>query len=467
MSRFIVQLASLTVLSALLGHGQDAVPSRPSGPGPLTIQATVEWAGRNYPAIRASLAEVAAAAGGVDLAKTAYLPRTDLRLGVNRATRNNVFGLILPNAVIPGISGPVQDESIITSTFGSSAGVLFSYEPFDFGLRRSNVQVAEALQAQAEAGRAVTAYEVALAAADAYLQAAATRGAVAAAEATVERMRVFNDAVDVLVKNELRPGADSSRARAEFARSRSELIRAEGEAAKSLATLAQWLGVAGETVEIDEAGLLRDPPSFTPQSESVEAHPLAAAQGAEIAVSDARRAAIQKEWRPTFQLQSALYARGTGARIDGTFQGAAHGLAPSEGNWAVGFNMNFALLDYKQNKVRRQIETHNLEREQARKDTVIQQLRGELVRARIAVDAARKIAANTPIELDAARTLETQAQARYDAKLGTVVEVADAQRILRQAEVDDSLARLGIWRALFALAAAQGEMDELLAVASQ
>ena len=343
MLRLNFQLACCAVLSAAIALGQGAPVERSSAP--LTMQAAVDLAGRNYPTIRASLAEVAAAQSGVDLAKTAYLPRTDLRLGVNRATRNNVFGLILPNAVIPAISGPVQDDSTITSTFGSSAGVLFSYEPFDFGLRRSNVQVAEALQVRAEAGRAVTEYEISLAAADAYLQAAATQRAVAAAEATVERMQVFNDTVDVLVKNELRPGADSSRARAELARARSELIRAEEEAAKSLATLAQWLGVAGETVAIEVAGLVDDPPLAVGEVDSVDAHPLMAAQDAEISVADARRGALEKEWRPTFQLQSALYGRGTGARIDGMFQGGAHGLAPSEGNWAVGFNMNFDLMD--------------------------------------------------------------------------------------------------------------------------
>ena len=460
-----VSLALVTALSASSAIAQVEPLERPSGP--LTIEAAVELAARNYPAIRASLAEVAAAEGGIDLAKTAYLPQAGLRVGVNRATRNNVFGLIFPNGVIPAISGPVQDESTITSTFGSSAGVLFSYEPFDFGLRQANVQVAEALKARAEAGRAVTEYEVALAAADAYLQAAATARAVGAAKATVDRMQVFHDAVDVLAKNELRPGADSSRARAELARARSELIRAEEEAAKSLATLAEWLGLAGEAIAIRPAGLAGNPPAADLGVASLQSHPLAAARQAEIAVTEARRAALEKEWRPTFQAQAAVFGRGTGARIDGTFKGGGNGLGPSEGNWAVGFNMDFNLFDYKQNRVKRQIEAHNLERDQARRDTVIHQLQGEVARARITVDAARKIAANTPVELEAARTLETQAQARYKAELGTVIEVAEAQRLLRQAEVEDALARLGVWRALFALAAAQGEMDEVLTAASR
>jgi outer membrane protein TolC len=464
MTRSIIQFVFLELLVTSALAAQPTTPAVPSKP--LTLRETVEFARRNYPAIRASLAEVSSAASGIELARTSYLPQADLHFGMNRATRNNVFGLIFPNGVIPPISGPVQDEATIASTFGSSAGVLFSWEPFDFGLRGANVRVAEAIRARAEAGRAVTEYEVSLAVADSYLRTVANRQAVAAAEATVERMQVFADSVDVLVRNELRPGADGSRALAELARARREQIRAQQEADEALATLSEWLGIAGEPVDLEPASLLGEPPAEPPGHGALGEHPRAAVQQAEVAVTEARRAAIEKEWRPKVQLQSAVFARGTGARVDGTFQGGANGLAPSEGNWAVGFNLSFDLFDYKQNRVRRQIESYSLDREQAQRDQVLQELRGEVARARVAVDAARKIAANTPVELEAARTLETQAQARYRTGLGTVVEVAEAQRLLRQAEVEDALARLGVWRALLALAAAQGEINELLSAAS-
>ena len=452
-------------LMAIAAPAQESPPEHPSGP--LTLQAAVGLSARNFPAIRASLAQVAAAESGVDLAKTAYWPRTGIRVGVNRATRNNVFGLIFPNAVIPGISGPVQDESTITSVFGSSAGVLLSYEPFDLGLRRANVRAAEALTARAQAGRAVTEFEVSLAASDTFLRAVATRRAVEAAEAHVDRMQVFYGSVGALVENALRPGADASRAKAELVRSQSELILAEKEAQTALASLAEQLGLAGIAVVIDPASLLGDPPAALPPIRTVDDHPMAAVQQAGIAVSEARLAALKKEWRPRFQAQSAVFGRGTGARVDGTFHGGGHGLSPAEGNWAVGFNMNFDFLDYKRNRAEQQIESHRLEEERAHRALVIQELRGDMARARIAVEAARKIARNTPVELEAATALETQAQARYKAGLAAVVEVADAQRLLRQAEVDDSLAKLGVWQALFALAAAQGEIDELLAAASR
>ena len=101
MKNRIPRLLCIAALAVSLASGQHS-PERPSEP--LTIQAAVNLAARNYPAIRASLAELGAAESGIDLAKTAYLPRAAVRLGVNRATRNNVFGLIFPNGVIPAIS---------------------------------------------------------------------------------------------------------------------------------------------------------------------------------------------------------------------------------------------------------------------------------------------------------------------------------------------------------------------------
>jgi outer membrane protein TolC len=42
------------------------------------------------------------------------------------------------------------------------------------------------------------------------------------------------------------------------------------------------------------------------------------------------------------------------------------------------------------------------------------------------------------------------------------VEVAEAQRILSQAEIDDALAKLDIWRALLGIATAAGDLQPFL-----
>src|SRR5437763_1379772 len=113
-----------------------------NAPAGLTISQAVESALRNYPSITVSQEQINAAAAGIDLARTAYLPRVDSIAQVNRATRNNVFGLLLPQNLVPSISGPVLGTNNLGTAWGSAVGTLITWEPFDFGERKAGVAAA-------------------------------------------------------------------------------------------------------------------------------------------------------------------------------------------------------------------------------------------------------------------------------------------------------------------------------------
>src|SRR5271157_2645660 len=98
----------------------------------LTLEQAVEQAMTKYPAVRASLEQVSAAAAGVNLARTSYLPRADFMGQMNRATHNNVFGMLLAPSIISPISGPVLRTNSLDTVWGSVVGLLVSWEPFDF-----------------------------------------------------------------------------------------------------------------------------------------------------------------------------------------------------------------------------------------------------------------------------------------------------------------------------------------------
>ncbi|MCU1301635.1 MAG: outer rane efflux protein, partial [Candidatus Sulfotelmatobacter sp.] len=140
-----------------------------AAPGSLTLREAVENSLRNYPSIRVSQEEINAAAAAIRLARTAYLPRVDALAQINRATRNNVFGVLLPQNVIPSMSGPVIGSNNFGSVWGSAVGGLVSWEPIDFGLRSANIAVANAARAHSEAAVKRTQFEVGVATADAYL----------------------------------------------------------------------------------------------------------------------------------------------------------------------------------------------------------------------------------------------------------------------------------------------------------
>src|SRR5438477_11239607 len=219
----------------------------------FTLEEAVNFALKNYPAVRASLERVRAAEAGVGLARTNYLPRADVLWQANRATDNNITGLLLPQSIIAPISGPVPVSTSNRSAWGSAAGLLFSWEPVDFGYRGAKVDAARAARDRATAEAALTHLDVAVATVNAYLTVLAAQRTVRAAEADVQRRETFDKAVRVLVDNQLRAGADASRADAELARARVNLARARLQEKVSIAALADILGLSDTWVEVRES----------------------------------------------------------------------------------------------------------------------------------------------------------------------------------------------------------------------
>jgi outer membrane protein TolC len=442
-----------------------AQPAAP--PAALTLSQAVESALRKYPSIRVSQEQTNAAAAAIQLARTAYLPKVDAVAQVNRATRNNVFGLLLPQSVIPSMSGPVIGSNNLGSVWGSAVGGLVTWEPFDFGLRSANVAAAGAARAQAEAAVRRTRFEVAVATADAYLTVVAAQETVRAAQAGTERAEVVAKTITAQVGAQLRPGADQSRAEAELAAARTQLIQAQQAYEVGRANLAQFVGIDPSQIEVVTGNLVQLPQEQAPASLNPAANPVMAEQTAAVEEAQARLRVLSRSYFPRFYLQGAAYARGTGAETNGERLGGLNGLAPNYQNYALGLSVTFPIFDLPALRAREAEQNATIRSQEARSEQIAIDLRTQWNRAVATLNGARRIAANTPVQVSAARAAARQATARYQAGLGNIDEVAEAQRLLTQSEIDDALARLGVWRGLLGIATAAGDIQPLVTEAAQ
>ena len=431
------------------------------GSGPLALNDAIQLALKNYPAIKESRARAQAAEEGVGVARTAYLPRLDIMWQENRATTNNVFGLLLPPSVVPSISGPVLGtRSLGDSVWGSAAGALLSWEAVDFGQRKASVDVARAQTSLAQNQTALTELDVASAAADAFLTVLAAEESVRAARANVDRLQVFATNVRTLVQNQLRPGADQSRAEAELAVANNQLSQAVQIAEVARASLADAIGAAGMSFEL-APGSLAAVPQFTIEPADLKTHPAARSGQAAVDVVHARQRTLDRAYYPQITLQSAFAGRGSGAEAPGV-PSFGNGLWLQVPNWAFGASVTFPAFDIFSINARKRVELQNELAESAHYERTIQVLTTQEAKARALMKAATDIATNTPIERQAATAGESQARARYQNGLASVTEVAEAQRLLAQAEADDAVARFGVWRALLATAQAHGDLTPFL-----
>src|ERR1700681_4409565 len=133
-----VRVVSLLLSVVTMPQGVWAQP--PAGQtGPqqaLTLGQAIQYAVDHYPTVRAALEQINASTASVSVAKSAYLPRLDSLWQSTRGTVNNISGQVLPQSVVPAMSGPVLASASSGSVWGSATGALFSWEPFDFGLRQ-------------------------------------------------------------------------------------------------------------------------------------------------------------------------------------------------------------------------------------------------------------------------------------------------------------------------------------------
>jgi outer membrane protein len=438
----------------------DATPSPQTR---LTLARAVALADAHYPQIRAALEQQIAAHGEIAVARTAYLPRADMLWQTNRATANNIYGLLLPQGVILPISGPVLASDNTRSAWSSAGGTLLSWQPFDFGVRRAQVNAAREGSAAATAGLNLTRLDVESATANAYLDLATAEQLIMTAHANVERLEVFANSVHVLVDNQLRAGADAAQADAQLALARTQFIQAQTNAAVRAAVLADFLGIPSSAIDLDDTQLADSAPPEFADTPAITAHPEARQEAALVNQQQAELTALAHSYAPQFYTQAALSGRGAGTSLTGVFTGGTNGLVPDTLNWAVDVQVTFPAFDIFSIRGRKKVQQANVRTEQARYEQTVDDLSAQVQQAEAQLAGARQIEQNTPIELAAARESESQQRARFKSGLTTVVDVAAAESLLVQAETDDAVARLNTWRSLAAVAAARGDLAPFLA----
>jgi outer membrane protein len=453
-------LALLLFLAAYALSAQTVAPA--PGNQPLSLADALAMSQDKYPAIKASLEQQAAAQHQIGVAKTAYLPRLDLLWQTNRATDNNRTGLLLPQSVLPSISGPVAGDAPGRSAWSSAGGALINWQPFDFGARAAQVNVARKGALAAVSATNVTRLGIAAATTNAYLDVVTAHQLVSVAQANVSRMQTFADSVHVLVDNKLRPGADASQADAQLALARTQWIQTQTQERVRLAALADFLELPSQQVRVDPASVLSALPVADSEETSIHSHPAVQEEAALIERQRAQLHVLSRSYAPVFNLLGSISGRGTGLDAQGNFMGGTSGLAPSTLNWAGAVQVSFPAFDIFTIHREKQVQADNIRAEQMRYQQTMDDLSVRVEQAQATLDGARQVAQNTPIEVAAARQSEQQQRTRFQSSLATVVEVAIAESVLTQAEGDDAIARLNVWRALADLAVARGDVAPFL-----
>ncbi len=383
----------------------------------MTLTEATALALRQQPTIRAAQGALSAAQARVPQAQANYYPRIDLQTGV----QTGEF-----------VSSTTGRDTRSDSTFVNLQGRQLLY---DFGKTAALVDEARAgsrvASGELERVRDLVVQNVR----QSYFGVLQARRLVAVADAALARselnLRSARGFFDVGTK----PKSDVTRAEVEVANARVGVIRARNLVRFSETSLANALGLdATASIEIDDV-LTYEPVAIDPAQLAVEAlgnrpelrQAQARLDGARAQVSGARA-----RYLPDLTVNGTAGYTGDDAFI--ATDGVA-GVGFSE-FWAVTGQLSWNLFEgfFTQNRVK---ETRALvETARANYETIELQVRLEVEQAYIAVVEAAERFGATEKAIESAQENLRLAQGRYDAGVGTILELTEAQLSLTNAEAD-------------------------------
>jgi TolC family type I secretion outer membrane protein len=390
--------------------------TQPVGPGAtapaagqplrLTLAEATALALRQQPTIRSAQQSGFAADARIPQARSAFYPRLDV---VTSANRNQVFSTV-QNRAIRGndIAIELQARQLVYD-FGKTAALV---DEARAGARVAGSELERVQDVVVESVRT------------AYFGLLQAQRLVAVADATVARSELNLRSARGFFDVGTRPRSDVTQAEVEVANARVLVIRARNNVRLARATLANTVGLEA-TVPIEVEDVLTYEPVAL---DSAQLLTEALANRPELTQAQARLDAARA------QLSGAR----AGYWPDISLIGAYGGSGDEELNeaWSIGAALSWNLFQgfATQSRVR---ETEALlETARANVDTLELQVRLEVEQAYLTVvESAERIAATAKAVESAQENLRL-AQGRYDAGVGTILELTDAQLSLSNAEAD-------------------------------
>jgi outer membrane protein len=444
------RLAFEILLALATSSGASAGAAEPPKVRAMTLHDALAYARKYQPSLRAMQARLAAARADRRVARAEWYPVVTGSLQLLAATANNTTASYVGT---PGLDVPRVGATKFTSSGSfvpqpsTFAALGASQEVFDFGRIAAQTAVYDALIEVEQHSRDAEELRVAFDVEEAYYAVLAAHAVLRTAEEGYQRARVHRDLARASVSSGLRPAIELTRSEADVARFSVGRIRAQGGVTAARSAFAAAVGVPG--LELDVAGPLT-PSTELPTLEA--ALELAARRDPQLlrasAFLESQRAethALSTLLRPDVALTASFSGREGGAEA-ATDSPRFGGWLPDVPNWSLGLVFRWRLFD-KVLFTRRDASRQRESVLRAELDAVRQQQGAAVQQARLQVQVEQESLAALERAVEAARANYAQAETRFRSGLGTSVELADAEAVRTDSEIQLVLGRFQLARA--------------------
>lgn len=414
-----------------------APPARPPVAGRvITLEEAVAIGLEQQPQIQARLYDYAAARYRVDQALSPLLPQFT---GAVTATKSQ------SSTVTTSASTGATTRVRTTRDFGDTfqAQVALSQLLFDFGKTLAGVEAQRKLAAVALEDLELQRQLIALAIKEAYTNMLFAQRLIRVQEQALERAELNLRSARGFFEVGTRPRSDVTRAEVDVANARVDLIRARNSERLARVALNTAMGI-----DVDTPTQVQDNLAFEP----VQIDRAAVRAEALAERPEARQARLRVQAARALERQAFrdFFPDVTGS---GSYGGAGTEL---EEAWTIGLALNWSIFDGGNRLGRYREARATVQAEEARVQALILDILREVEQAQITVTEAEERVAAAQTAVASALENFRLAQGRFDAGVGTILELTDAQLELTRAQNTEAQALADYRIALYRLDRARG-----------
>jgi outer membrane protein len=418
----------------------------------MTLPQALEYARAHQPMIKSALAEYAARRAEARVPRAAWLPQIGGTVQAYEATTNNSTGLYMatPEVDLPRIGGTRANTTSWSPTGSTLVAVSLSQEVYDFGRISAQIAMQDALAQLADASADAVQLDVQLGVEESYASVLAARHVLLATVEALRRATTHRDFAQAGVKSGLRPPIDLTRAQADVAQL--EVRRIQTASGLEAARAGFAASMASDSLQVDAQELAPDAsigPALQEAFRQAIAHnPAVAAALARLRAQAANVSATTRELLPNLSASAGLSGRAGGAAPStaGVAAATGDGWLPDIPNWHVGLILQWNIFDA---TVLARRDAAKAREDVARADLENTSMMVNLgtERAWLTLDAALKALPGLQATVDAAIANNAQADARFRAGLGNIIELADSESLLTNAQLEFAVGQFSVARA--------------------
>ncbi len=426
---------------------------------PLSLSDVVNAALKYQPLLNSKQALINTGKAELIAARHDFLPRLRVSEQLNAGTDNSLAGSYFSFGITPSSSAGIRAGNNSETESGNMAVLYGEYQLCNFGLRKAKLNDAKANISLQTADLEKEKYLLALQTARYYFSILKSQYRLDAERKNVSRYDSIFMVIRALSSAGIRPGSDSSLAKAELSKAKVNYNQTLGNLLQLKEELSYLTGIAPELVNPDTAAI---DPLFISRKYDTTANasgvPLINYYISRKNTLLAREQLIRKSFLPKILLAASAWGRGSSIQYSDNYKSLAYGWGYQRFNYLAGVAFSYDLFNgiFRKDQLR----INGFQLQASEYDLQQQRLGVELAsrKADYSLQTAFDNYHEIPVQLRSSEDTYRQKLAQYKAGLISLIDLTNASFVLYRAQVDYSETLTELLRAKLDKAAATGNL---------